>query len=59
LFTAVLVVVIALMAAAVAGKLARLDGASYPAAMTRAATTFAAVLTLAAAITGALASYLT
>ncbi|MFI9366976.1 hypothetical protein ACIG5E_38990 [Kitasatospora sp. NPDC053057] len=52
MFTAAPVVVIALMAAAVAGKLARLDGASYPAAMIWAATTFAAA-------TGALASYLT
>ncbi|MFE2729358.1 hypothetical protein [Kitasatospora sp. NPDC059327] len=54
-----LVVVAALIAAAAAGKLARLDGASYPAALTRAATAFAAVLTLAAATAAALAPYFT
>ncbi|MFC8420549.1 hypothetical protein ACFUN7_06595 [Streptomyces sp. NPDC057236] len=48
------VVVCALLAAAAAGTLARLGGAPYPAALMRAATTFAAVLTL-AAVTGALA----
>ncbi|WP_043265905.1 hypothetical protein [Streptomyces sp. CT34] len=55
LLTTVLVVVFALLVAAAAGTLARLDGATYPAALMRAATTFAAVLTLAAAVTGALA----
>ncbi|MET9040578.1 hypothetical protein [Streptomyces mirabilis] len=40
-----------------AGKLARLDGATYPAAVTRAAATFAAVLTVAAAVTAALAPF--
>ncbi|CAL9335127.1 hypothetical protein SUDANB176_00149 [Streptomyces sp. enrichment culture] len=58
LLAAALVVVFALLAAAAAGTLARLDGATYPAALMRAATTFAAVLTLAAAITGALAQLL-
>lgn len=58
LFATALVVVFALLAAAAACTLARLDGATYPAALMRAATTFAAVLTLAAAVTGALAQYL-
>ncbi|MER5381787.1 hypothetical protein ABT040_16110 [Streptomyces sp. NPDC002688] len=51
-----LVVVVALLAAAGAAKLARLDGASYPTALKQAATAFAAVLTLAAAVTAALAA---
>ncbi|MET7779691.1 hypothetical protein ABZT28_28575, partial [Streptomyces sp. NPDC005388] len=54
---AVLVVIVALLTAAGAGKLARLDGATYPAAVTRAAATFAAVLTVAAAVTAALAPF--
>ncbi|WP_405467130.1 hypothetical protein [Streptomyces canus] len=54
--TAVLVVLVALLTAAGAGKLARLDGATYPTAITRAAATFAAVLTVAAAVTAALAA---
>ncbi|MFF5931592.1 hypothetical protein [Streptomyces hydrogenans] len=49
LLTIAVIIVIALLAAAGAGKLARLDGATYPTALTRAAVTFAAVLTLAAA----------
>ncbi|MGW1766104.1 hypothetical protein ACWCQL_18765 [Streptomyces sp. NPDC002073] len=59
LLTTALVTVVALLAAAGAAKLARLDNATYPTALTRAATTFAAVITLAAAITGALATLLT
>ncbi|MFF9819540.1 hypothetical protein [Streptomyces sp. NPDC014006] len=59
LLTAALVLVIAVLAAAGAGKLARMDGATYPAALTRAATAFTAVLTLAAAVAGALATLLT
>ncbi len=58
LLTTVLVVFFGLLAAAAAGILARLDGATYPAVLVRAATVFAAVLTLAAAITGALAQFL-
>ncbi|MFJ5776082.1 hypothetical protein [Streptomyces sp. NPDC093094] len=54
-----LVIVVALLAAAAAGKLARLDGATYPAALARAATVFAAVITLAATVTAALAALLT
>ncbi|MFJ3867650.1 hypothetical protein [Streptomyces nigra] len=50
LLTTALTIVIALLAAAAAGKLARLDGATYPTALTRAAITFAAVLTLTATI---------
>ena len=57
--TTTLVIVIALLAAAGACKLARLDGATYPAALTRAATAFAAVITLAAAVTAAFAALLT
>ncbi|MEU3855054.1 hypothetical protein [Streptomyces sp. NPDC029554] len=56
LLTTALVLVIALLAAAGAAKLARLDGTTYPAALTRAATAFAAVITLAAAVAGALAA---
>ncbi|MFD9335491.1 hypothetical protein ACFWBF_13960 [Streptomyces sp. NPDC060028] len=58
LLTAALVFVFALLAAAAAGKLARLDGAGYPAALTRAAAAFASVLTLAAVLIGALAQHL-
>ncbi|POX58731.1 hypothetical protein C3492_36625 [Streptomyces sp. Ru62] len=58
LLATAVVFVLALLAAAAAGTLARIDGATYPAALMRAATTFAAVLTLAAAVTGALAQFL-
>ncbi|MEV4613054.1 hypothetical protein AB0K43_10680 [Kitasatospora sp. NPDC049258] len=58
LLAAALVLVLALLAATAAGTLARLDGAGYPAALTRAAATFAAVVTLATAVTGALAQCL-
>ncbi|WP_225620003.1 hypothetical protein [Streptomyces sp. VITNK9] len=56
LLTTALVIVIGLLTAAGAAKLARLDGATYPAALTRAATAFAAVITLTAAVAGALAA---
>ncbi|MGC0344207.1 hypothetical protein [Streptomyces sp. SLBN-8D4] len=56
LLTIALILVIALMAAAGAAKLARLDGASYPTALTRAAIAFTATLTLAAAVAAALAA---
>ncbi|CAM5651914.1 hypothetical protein [Streptomyces griseomycini] len=59
LLTTALVLVIAVLAAAGAGKLARLDGATYPTALTRAATAFATVLTLATAAAGTLAAFLT
>ncbi|WP_103509673.1 hypothetical protein [Streptomyces sp. SM13] len=49
LLTTGFILVIALLTAAGAGKIARLDGASYPTAFTRAAIAFAAVLTLAIA----------
>ncbi|WP_225877227.1 hypothetical protein [Streptomyces resistomycificus] len=55
LLTTALVIVVGLLAAAGAGKHARMDGATYPAAFTRAAITFAAVITLAAFVTAALA----
>jgi hypothetical protein len=58
LFTIAIVLIAAFLAAAVAGKVARLDGATYPAALLRAATAFATVLTLAAAVTTALADVL-
>ncbi|MEU5298573.1 hypothetical protein [Streptomyces umbrinus] len=56
LLTAALLVILALLVAVGAGKLARLDGATYPTALMRAAASFAAVITLAAAVTGALAA---
>ncbi|WP_329533424.1 hypothetical protein OG568_27040 [Streptomyces sp. NBC_01450] len=58
LFAISLVALVALLVAAGAGKLARLDGATYPTALLRAAATFAAVLTLAAALTAALTQVL-
>ncbi|MFB0620347.1 hypothetical protein [Streptomyces sp. AGS-58] len=51
-------IVVALPAAAGAGKLARMDGATYPAALTRAAVTFAAVITLTATVTSVYATLL-
>ncbi|MEW1723901.1 hypothetical protein ACIP88_33750 [Streptomyces uncialis] len=59
LLTTAFVTVVALLAAVGAGKLARMDNASYPTALTRAATTFVAVITLAAVIAGTLAAFLT
>ncbi|PRH76758.1 hypothetical protein C6N75_23900 [Streptomyces solincola] len=56
LLTIALVLLVALLAAAGAGQLARMDGASYPTAIRRAAAAFAAVLTLAALATGTLAT---
>ncbi|MFF0205830.1 hypothetical protein [Streptomyces sp. NPDC005017] len=58
LLTTALVTVVAVLAGAGAGKLARMDGATYPTALTRAATAFAAVITLAAALTTALTALL-
>lgn len=58
LLTAAVVVVFALLAAMAAGTLARLDGATYPAALIRAAATFATVITLATAVAGVLTQYL-
>lgn len=59
LLATALVIVVALLAAAGAGKLARMDGATYPAALTRAAVTFAAVTTLAATTASVFATLLT
>ncbi|MFD4116913.1 hypothetical protein ACFWSJ_26120 [Streptomyces niveus] len=59
LHTTALVIVVALLAAAGTGKLARMDGATYPTALTRAVAAFAAVITLAATTTAALATLLT
>lgn len=56
LLTTALVTVIALLAGAVAGKLARMDGATYPAALARAANAFATVITLAAIVAAAIAA---
>ncbi|MFI1018138.1 hypothetical protein [Streptomyces sp. NPDC020965] len=53
-----LVVVVATLTAAGAAKLARLAGADYPTALTRAAAAFGAALTLAAVMTVALAAVL-
>ncbi|WP_331736771.1 hypothetical protein OG426_55340 (plasmid) [Streptomyces canus] len=58
LFAVSTVVIFALLVAAAAAKLARLDGATYPTALMRSAAAFAAVLTLAAAVTCALSSIL-
>ncbi|MFF2534294.1 hypothetical protein [Streptomyces cyaneofuscatus] len=44
------VLVIALLAGATAAKLARMDGATYPTAFSRAGTTVAAVITLTVAV---------
>ncbi|MFJ6727498.1 hypothetical protein ACIQPQ_21610 [Streptomyces sp. NPDC091281] len=59
LLTATVTVVFALLAAAAAGTLARLDSSTYPAALMRAAATFAAVITVATAVAGVLTQYLT
>ncbi|MGW5990303.1 hypothetical protein ACWFRT_21420 [Streptomyces anulatus] len=59
LLTTAYVTLVALLAAAAAAKLARMDNTSYPEALTRAATTFAAVITLAAVVAGTLATLLT
>ncbi|MFD5951471.1 hypothetical protein ACFWAZ_28210 [Streptomyces collinus] len=53
-----LVIVMAVLAALGASKLARMDGASYPTALTRAAVTFAAVITLACTAASALPALL-
>ncbi|MEU0009533.1 hypothetical protein ABZ079_36345 [Streptomyces sp. NPDC006314] len=52
-------IVVAPLAAVQVGKLARLDGATSPAALTRAATTIGAVINLATAMAGTLAAFLT
>ncbi|MFF0831609.1 hypothetical protein ACFYWF_01360 [Streptomyces sp. NPDC003344] len=54
LLTTALVVVFALLASAGAGKLARLDGASYPTALKQAAVAFTTVITVAAAVAASL-----
>ncbi|MGW2202130.1 hypothetical protein [Streptomyces sp. NPDC001774] len=59
LLATALVTVVALLAGTAAGKLARLDGATYPAALTRAAATTAAVITLAVTVTAVLDALLT
>ncbi|MFF8958710.1 hypothetical protein [Streptomyces sp. NPDC014894] len=58
LLVASLVIILALLAGIAAGKLARLDGASYPSAIRQAATAFTVVITLAAAVTAAFAPFL-
>ncbi|MFD5417525.1 hypothetical protein ACFWJT_05785 [Streptomyces sp. NPDC127069] len=58
LLAAGLVAVWAFLAAACAGVLARMDGATYAAAVTRAAAAFAAVLTLCAVVAGVLSQLL-
>ncbi|MFF4422244.1 hypothetical protein ACFY04_15915 [Streptomyces sp. NPDC001549] len=58
LFAIALVLIAALLVGAGAGKLARLDGATYPTAILHAAAAFTAVVTLAAAVTAALATVL-
>lgn len=56
LLGAAVALVLAVLAATAAGKLARLDGATYPAAILRAAAAFASVVALTAAVTAALAA---
>ncbi|MER5474419.1 hypothetical protein ABZX90_09835 [Streptomyces sp. NPDC002935] len=56
LLTTSLVVTLALLAAIATGILARIDGATYPAAFMRGAAAFATVLTLASAVTAAMAA---
>ncbi|MDV9170073.1 hypothetical protein R6V09_07960 [Streptomyces sp. W16] len=51
---AALVIVVAALAAAGAAALARLDGAGYPTALKQATVAFAAVITLATAVTTAI-----
>ncbi|MFJ3660825.1 hypothetical protein ACIPPM_10175 [Streptomyces sp. NPDC090119] len=55
-FATALVVIAASLAAAGAGKLARLDGATYPTALTRAAAAFAVVINLATTIAATFAA---
>ncbi|MER6678805.1 hypothetical protein [Streptomyces sp. NPDC000983] len=56
---ATVILLLALLAAVGAGTLARMDAATWPATLTRSATAFAAVITLAAAVTAALSAFLT
>ncbi|MGW6982997.1 hypothetical protein ACWGE1_26760 [Streptomyces sp. NPDC054932] len=58
LLTTALVFLFALLTSVGAAKLARLDGATYPAALARAATAFAVTFALAATLSGALAQFL-
>lgn len=51
-----LVTALSLLLATAAGILARIDGATMPSVLMRAASVFAAVLTLACAVTAALAA---
>jgi hypothetical protein len=58
LLATTLVIVLALLAAVGAGKVARMDGATYPAAVKCAGTVFAAALTLACVVSETLAALL-
>ncbi|MFD8737433.1 hypothetical protein ACFV06_21270 [Streptomyces sp. NPDC059618] len=59
LLTIAVVAVVALLVAVGAGMLARIDGATWPTALTRAAGAFTAVLILAATVTAALSPFFT
>ncbi|MFF0170230.1 hypothetical protein [Streptomyces prasinus] len=59
LLAVAVVLIAALLTAAGAGMLARMDGATWPAALARAAGAFATALTLVAAVIAALSAYLT
>ncbi|MEU6845484.1 hypothetical protein ABZ930_26750 [Streptomyces sp. NPDC046716] len=59
LLATALITIVALLTAAAAAKLARLDGATYPTALTRAATAFAAVITLTITVAAAITTLLT
>jgi hypothetical protein len=58
LICAALIAVVAMLVAAGAAKLARMDGATYPTAIMVAAVTFAAVITLAAGLAQAVSAVL-
>ncbi|KFG06961.1 hypothetical protein [Streptomyces scabiei] len=58
LLAVAVVLIVALLSAIGAGLLARLDGSTWPTALTRGAGAFAAVLVLAAAVSTALSSFL-
>ena len=58
LLTLAVAVTMALLAAYAAARLALADGATYPAALTRAAVTFAGTLTLLAVLTSTVADLL-
>lgn len=59
LLAVAVVLIVALLSAVGIGMLAHIDGATWPTAFTRAASAFASVLALAAAVAAALSPFLT